>query len=75
MAPTEVNSVATRRFWDLFYALPEDVQRLAVKNYHLWRRDPITLRSVSADYRAARIVSAFAWEIITALLADSLATR
>lgn len=35
-----MNSVATRRFWDLFYALPEDVQRLAIKNYHLWRRDP-----------------------------------
>jgi hypothetical protein len=35
-----VNSVATRRFWDLFYALPSDIQTLAVKNYHLWRRDP-----------------------------------
>jgi len=35
-----VNSVGTRRFWDLFHALPEDVQKLAVKNYHLRRRDP-----------------------------------
>ncbi len=39
MAATEVNSVATRRFWNLFHALPDDVQKLAVKNYHLWRRD------------------------------------
>ena len=35
-----MNSVATRRFWDLFSALPGDVQKLAVKNYDLWRRDP-----------------------------------
>jgi hypothetical protein len=35
-----VTSVATRRFWDLFTSLPGDVQKLAVKNYHLWRRDP-----------------------------------
>lgn len=34
-----MRSVATRRFWDLFQALPEDIQRLAIKNYHLWRRD------------------------------------
>jgi len=35
-----VNSVATRRFWDLFSALPVEIQKLAVKNYHLWRRNP-----------------------------------
>jgi hypothetical protein len=35
-----VNSVATRRFWELFFALPADVQELAAKNYDLWRRDP-----------------------------------
>ena len=35
-----MNSVATRRFWALFQALPDDVQQLAVKNYRLWRRDP-----------------------------------
>jgi hypothetical protein len=35
-----VNSVATRRFWALFHALPDDVQQLAIKNYRLWRRDP-----------------------------------
>jgi hypothetical protein len=40
VAAPEVNSVATRRFWDLFNALPGDAQNLAVKNYHLWRRDP-----------------------------------
>ena len=35
-----MKSVATRRFWDLFSALPSDVQTLAIKNYELWRRDP-----------------------------------
>lgn len=34
-----MRSVATRRFWELFRALPPEVQRLAVKNYRLWRRD------------------------------------
>ena len=40
MAPAKVKSVATRRFWDLFYALPRDIQELALKNYGLWRADP-----------------------------------
>jgi hypothetical protein len=40
MAPAEVKSVATRRFWNLFQSLPEDIQKLALKNYQLWRRDP-----------------------------------
>ena len=35
-----MKSVATKRFWDLFLALPEEVQNLAVKNYRLWQRDP-----------------------------------
>jgi hypothetical protein len=35
-----VKSVATRRFWELFGALPSDVQQLAIKNYRLWRSDP-----------------------------------
>jgi hypothetical protein len=35
-----VKSVATRRFWNLFSALPSDVQNLAVKNYQLWRENP-----------------------------------
>ena len=40
MAAAEVNSVASRRFWELFNALPDDIQKLAVKNYHLWRSNP-----------------------------------
>ena len=40
MAAAEVNSVCTNRFWDLFHALPKDIQILAAKNYHLWRHDP-----------------------------------
>ena len=40
MAAAEVNSVASRRFWLLFNALPDDIQKLAVKNYRLWRSNP-----------------------------------
>ena len=40
MASSVVKSVATRRFWDLFRNLPEDIKALAVKNYHLWRTNP-----------------------------------
>jgi hypothetical protein len=40
LADATLNSVATRRFWDLFHKLPADVQDLAVKNYKLWQRDP-----------------------------------
>ena len=32
-----MKSAATRRFWELFHALPAEVQKLAVKNYELWR--------------------------------------
>ena len=40
MAVSKVKSIATRRFWGLFQALPSEVQNLAVKNYRLWRRNP-----------------------------------
>ena len=40
MATASVTSVATQRFWELFQALPDEVQNLAVKNYRLWQRDP-----------------------------------
>jgi hypothetical protein len=30
-----MKSVATRRFWKLYRAVPLDVQRLAIKNYRL----------------------------------------
>ncbi|HVU26202.1 MAG TPA: hypothetical protein VHG71_00430 [Verrucomicrobiae bacterium] len=32
-----MKSKATRRFWKCYNELPEFAQRLAVKNYHLWR--------------------------------------
>ncbi len=35
VAAANVTSVATRRFGEMFGALPGDVQSLAVKNYHL----------------------------------------
>ncbi len=40
MAYWQVRSIATRRFWDLFNGLPPEIQKLAIKNYKLWRRDP-----------------------------------
>lgn len=40
MARAALRSVATRRFWNLFYALPTNVQQLAVKNYRLWQQNP-----------------------------------
>jgi hypothetical protein len=40
VAVSKVKSFATPRFWELFQALPFEVQNLAVKNYHLWRRNP-----------------------------------
>ena len=33
-------SRATRRFWKLYESLPEPIQRLAAKNYRLWRTNP-----------------------------------
>jgi hypothetical protein len=35
-----MTSKATRRFRKRYAELPEPVQRLAVKNYHLWRDNP-----------------------------------
>jgi hypothetical protein len=40
VAAAKVNSIGTRRFWELFHELPGNVQDLAVKNYQLWRGDP-----------------------------------
>lgn len=35
-----MRSQASPRFWRLFKTLPSDIQRLAVKSYHLWRANP-----------------------------------
>ena len=35
-----MTSRAPRRFWKLYESLPEPVQRLAAKNYRLWRNNP-----------------------------------
>jgi len=40
VAHAEVKSFATRRFWNLFNALPADMQKLAARNYRLWLQDP-----------------------------------
>jgi hypothetical protein len=43
-----MTSKATRRFWKRYQELPEPVQRLAVKNYRLWRDNP---RHPSLDFK------------------------
>ena len=43
-----MTSRATRRFWKLYQELPENIQRLAVKNYRLWRENP---RHPSLDFK------------------------
>ena len=35
-----MNSTASSRFWRHYDRLPAEVQRLAVKTYHLWLKDP-----------------------------------
>ena len=35
-----MKSHAIPRFWRLFHALPPEVQRLAVKTFRLWQRNP-----------------------------------
>ena len=35
-----MKSLATKRFWSLFLALPVEVQQLATKTYSLWRLNP-----------------------------------
>ena len=52
-----MTSLATRRFWHLFGALPVDVQELAATRG--------TLRYTSAVCRAAQIATPFVWAIIT----------
>jgi hypothetical protein len=51
VAYEQVRSVASRRFWDLFNGLPPEIQKLAIKNYELWRRDP---RHPSLHFRRLR---------------------
>jgi hypothetical protein len=43
-----MTSRATRRFWKLYSELPENIQRLALKNYRLWRDNP---RHPSLDFK------------------------
>jgi len=35
-----MRSRAVRSFWDRFHALPEPIQRTAIKQYRLWLQDP-----------------------------------
>ncbi len=59
MAAARVTSVATHRFWNLFYALPANVQALAVKSTACGNAILTIRRSTSVDFKAARIASRF----------------
>jgi hypothetical protein len=76
MAAARVTSVATHRFWNLFYALPANVQALAVKSYRLWQRDPhhpsLHFRRLqgSADRFTVRIADHY--RVLGTLIADKM---
>ena len=36
-----MHSKVTSNFWKLFNDLPENVQNLAIKNYDIWRENPL----------------------------------
>jgi Txe/YoeB family toxin of Txe-Axe toxin-antitoxin module len=40
LAARPLTSVANKRFWRLFHELPDHAQRLAIKNYQLWKSEP-----------------------------------
>jgi hypothetical protein len=77
-----MTSRATRRFWKLYHELPEPVQRLAVKNYRLWRDNP---RHPALDFkklagqgerfsiRVAAITAPWATKLATAMNGFGLA--
>jgi hypothetical protein len=75
VAVSKVKSVGTRRFWELFLALPSEVQKLAVENYHLWRRNPNHPSLRFRRLREAKLASAFASEITIAPSAGWRARR
>jgi hypothetical protein len=71
-----VISRAAPEFWDAYRKLPRPIQRLALKNYRLWRADPhhpslhfkkagplVWSARVGRDYRAvaAPVPGGFVW--------------
>ena len=53
-----MKSRAVRSFWERYHSLPPGIQRLALKQYRLWLRDPshpsVRFKKVG-DYWSARI--------------------
>jgi hypothetical protein len=39
LANTGMKSKASRRFWKLYDELPQEIQKLALKNYRLWQQN------------------------------------
>jgi plasmid maintenance system killer protein len=35
-----MNSIGLPSFWKLYYELPQNIRKQAIKNYHLWREHP-----------------------------------
>ncbi len=64
-----MKSQATHKFWDAYSALPENLQRLALKQYRLWLSDPrhpsVNFKKVGSywsarvtdDYRALGVMT------------------
>ena len=54
-----MKSVASTRFWDLYHALPADIQKLADKNFRLWlmnsRYPALQFKPIANELWSARV--------------------
>ena len=55
VATDRVSSKTTRRFWDLYDALPPEIQQLAVRNYGFWRADRSIVAALSPFERRSAL--------------------
>jgi hypothetical protein len=63
-----VISRTTRGFWKLFDALPDEVQRQAVRAYTIWRADPshrsLQFKCISERHQAYSVRVGIHWRAI-----------
>lgn len=54
-----MKSFASPSFWNLFRSLPEDIQKLAEKNYQLWQANPrhpsLRFKPIKSDFWSVRV--------------------
>ena len=54
-----MRSLASPRFWELYRSLPEEVRKLADKNYELWRANPrhpsLHFKPIGKDFWSVRV--------------------